>query len=99
MINFRYSDSGEIKIEFFCDSCHQKIKSFKDGLIIFDKTINNKLNNYQLVHHGECADFENKDEIYMGSEELINIKKSLIELMESDLNKDDVKRIFGKMPN
>ena len=75
MINFRYNDKGEIKIEIICNYCGEKINNIVNGIIIYDKTVYNKLNEYQIVHHGKCAESEK----YTGSEELQNIKQSLVE--------------------
>ena len=93
MINFRYNDKGEIKIEIICDSCGEKINNIVDGIIIYDKTVYNKLNEYQIVHHGTCAE----NEKYTGSEELRNIKQSLVDLMSKILTKQDVTIISGKI--
>ena len=93
MINFHYTDSGEFKIDFICDVCKEKIKNLSNGIVIFDKTVYNKLNEYQIVHHGKCAE----NEKYTGSEELRNIKQSLVDLMSKILTKQDVTIISGKM--
>ena len=85
MINFHYTDSGEFKIDFICDVCKEKIKNLSNGIVIFDKTVYNKLNEYQIVHHGTCAE----NEKFIGSEELKNIKSSLIEFIGKDLIKED----------
>ena len=63
MINFRYNDKGEIKIEIICDYCGEKINNIVDGIIIYDKTVYNKLNEYQIVHHGNVPKMRNIQEV------------------------------------